>query len=473
MADFKAVKQVATLPSPLVADTVYMVRAGDGFDLYVTDTTGAIAHRLNADTIARSVHKHERMKGDFLKPEGWETGTYFFGEDVTNTPAVLDIYNNRFNIAQVFISMSEPIPPETKGPSGLVLFSMLTGAVTLIVGEETSGGRVKFTSNSFINPLYKPETVTGKLEDLTTTNKTNLVAAINEANSPKELQRQLGNYNGLFYNGSFQTDELWTVPINFSLNDDAPFGARKSLKANTGNIGMRYITDLMPVTPNHVHRVAIEHKKINGTPRFYCGIAEFNVLGEPIIASNVMRIANTDTTLAQDLNDGDTVVHLTDVGAGWSVPHTQHYRNGFIFYTEVINGYKYKRSVTPYSKDFHFGQFDASGVNATAKTITLKQPWNKGFRVAGTEVSRCNAGGYYNYLLAAATYAGDEWTNIVKYIGGGISMDGFLDDTKFRPGTASVRMFLMFNALNGGESLYSNAWFERSEITRSMLGMHA
>lgn len=67
MADFRAVKQVATLPTPLVADTVYMVRAGDGFDLYVTDTTGAIAHRLNADVKADALkavavqNKHNKV----------------------------------------------------------------------------------------------------------------------------------------------------------------------------------------------------------------------------------------------------------------------------------------------------------------------------------------------------------------------------------------------------------------------------
>ena len=48
MAIFQASKVVATLPAPLAADTLYLVRAGEGFDLYCTDSTGSIAHTLNS-----------------------------------------------------------------------------------------------------------------------------------------------------------------------------------------------------------------------------------------------------------------------------------------------------------------------------------------------------------------------------------------------------------------------------------------
>jgi hypothetical protein len=40
-------KVVSNLPNPIVADTVYLVRNGSGFDLYVTDTTGSIAYTTN------------------------------------------------------------------------------------------------------------------------------------------------------------------------------------------------------------------------------------------------------------------------------------------------------------------------------------------------------------------------------------------------------------------------------------------
>ena len=38
---------VAALPSPLSANTFYSVRVGEGFDMYLTDTTGSMAFKLN------------------------------------------------------------------------------------------------------------------------------------------------------------------------------------------------------------------------------------------------------------------------------------------------------------------------------------------------------------------------------------------------------------------------------------------
>lgn len=40
-------KVISTLPSQLQPNTLYLVRVGEGIDLYVTDTTGSIAHKHN------------------------------------------------------------------------------------------------------------------------------------------------------------------------------------------------------------------------------------------------------------------------------------------------------------------------------------------------------------------------------------------------------------------------------------------
>lgn len=49
----KLAKVVATLPGTLEADTVYFVRVGSGFDLYVTNHTGTVvAYALNGGAAA-------------------------------------------------------------------------------------------------------------------------------------------------------------------------------------------------------------------------------------------------------------------------------------------------------------------------------------------------------------------------------------------------------------------------------------
>lgn len=52
MPQFRSEKVVAALPDPLTPDTVYYVRTGEGFDIFVSDITGSTAHQLNTpDTI--------------------------------------------------------------------------------------------------------------------------------------------------------------------------------------------------------------------------------------------------------------------------------------------------------------------------------------------------------------------------------------------------------------------------------------
>jgi hypothetical protein len=47
MAVIRFAKVVSNLPAVLNSDTVYLVRKNDGFDLYVSDTTGSIAYPIN------------------------------------------------------------------------------------------------------------------------------------------------------------------------------------------------------------------------------------------------------------------------------------------------------------------------------------------------------------------------------------------------------------------------------------------
>ena len=50
MSKLRLEKVIGSVPGTLEPDCVYAVRAGAGYDLRVSDTTGAIAHKLNLDT---------------------------------------------------------------------------------------------------------------------------------------------------------------------------------------------------------------------------------------------------------------------------------------------------------------------------------------------------------------------------------------------------------------------------------------
>lgn len=71
MTTFKARKEVVSLPSQLEADTIYAMRAGSGFDLFISDNTGAIAHKLNQVKYDDLVTGSSVLISDFIPSNIW------------------------------------------------------------------------------------------------------------------------------------------------------------------------------------------------------------------------------------------------------------------------------------------------------------------------------------------------------------------------------------------------------------------
>lgn len=75
MADFPLLVQkvVSSLPSVLTPHTLYLVRVGTGFDLYMTDSTGRIAHKINPPSINNEIEllkKYVQSRGNGLITNG-------------------------------------------------------------------------------------------------------------------------------------------------------------------------------------------------------------------------------------------------------------------------------------------------------------------------------------------------------------------------------------------------------------------
>lgn len=52
MSDFKIYKEISTVPSNISSDSMYAVRTGPGFDLYLSDTTGSVVYKINSTSIS-------------------------------------------------------------------------------------------------------------------------------------------------------------------------------------------------------------------------------------------------------------------------------------------------------------------------------------------------------------------------------------------------------------------------------------
>lgn len=81
MSEFRTQKVVSSLPETLQANTLYFVRTGDGFDLFCSDQTGSIAHKLN-DGDARIQREPVLLRGANTG-SGAITLPIFYTENIT------------------------------------------------------------------------------------------------------------------------------------------------------------------------------------------------------------------------------------------------------------------------------------------------------------------------------------------------------------------------------------------------------
>lgn len=88
------------------------------------------------------------------------------------------------------------------------------------------------------------------------------------------------------------------------------------------------------------------------------------------------------------------------------------------------------------------GTWGAGGVNTTANTITLSQPWSGPELKAGSAVANHFFGSNYNCVSSGAVP--NAWTQYQATIAG-VAVNGDLTATKFRAGTAYVKPMMLTN----------------------------
>lgn len=171
-------------------------------------------------------------------------------------------------------------------------------------------------------------------------------------------------------------------------------------------------------------------------------VAEYDIDKNIINAAHVMFGVGTLTELTQDLNTGDTVVHLADLsGSNWIA--TEAYQRGFIFWN-YKNSYNYLYPPETYSRNVYIGSnntalYENANVNVSAGTITLNNAWAGPKIVAGTKVSRRQAGNVYPYP-AQANISDTNWHTIQGALKG-IAIPGTSErGAKFSQGTAFIKV---------------------------------
>lgn len=220
-------------------------------------------------------------------------------------------------------------------------------------------------------------------------------------------------------------------------------GSFGSFTRTQKNYETNCLTDyFFPVDPSQQYMFEFDAKSIDSTCKLYSYIEMFDIDGKAIGALDHMHYTDTTTTLVQDLEDGDTVVYLTDL-TNWH-NYTQSYRKGFIFWN-YVNSKGYMYPVGTYSKNHVIDIYtDFSSVDKINNTITLKEPWAGGTITAGTSLSQTNSGGNHKYRGINNDSVPTEWTHY-KGSYSGIDYSGTNAAGTFSPGTAICKVGFNWN----------------------------
>ncbi len=259
--------------------------------------------------------------------------------------------------------------------------------------------------------------------------------------------------------------------------DATTFGGAETVSttAKTTYIG----DDFIPVDTSETYRLSGWAHSGDGAGGLYVtgnaqylGWDSYDIDFNRIESKHVQLVSGSaQTTLAQDLDPGDTVIYLNDA-TGWHDGSTGYKRN-FIWYGyqdstgHTYPDYTYSRNV----HDDYSGVWDQSGINFTNDTITLKNPWpsSLGTVTAGTAVGNSRYGATYNYHpLGYDPVPDGDW----QEYSGTITGESASSATKFRTGTAYIKPILMTNYHGAGTNQinWRNVEFTHESLDRFQAG---
>lgn len=238
-------------------------------------------------------------------------------------------------------------------------------------------------------------------------------------------------------NGQLGTNYNWTGATNRiglvfdgSVSNNSPGSFTYPTKS-------KYVTvfsdEFIPVNTNKRYTLTLDMKSENGLAEMY-GFLSFYDSDKNIIASmHHGYVSGTLTTLTQELKNGDTVVHLSDVSK-WVIGP-----NGILVWN-YANSFGYIYPPETYSR--HTADLVANSIDYANNTVTLKAPWSFGTVPVGTSASQRTVSGTYKYLMTGIIPA--KWKTFSGYISG-VDYTGKNVDKKFPPGVAYAKVGILWN----------------------------
>jgi len=233
--------------------------------------------------------------------------------------------------------------------------------------------------------------------------------------------------------------------------------------------------ELIPVDVDKRYRMILHAKSgdtgggnFNATNRQYSGVDPRDVDNLSVGTRHSCKYeGSVDTTLAAQLNPGDTTVTLTDA-TGW-YEGSAYSRRHFCWYGYTnakgytYPDYTYTRNVSQtFSSNYTLGTWDENAI--VGNVITLRVPWAGPTIPAGSAVRNNPDGGTYQYCTMNYLVVPNEWTKYEGYMTPAAG-DGIARQEEYRAGTAYVKLLFLTN-YDGVTQNYrvSMIWFSEMSV---------
>lgn len=224
---------------------------------------------------------------------------------------------------------------------------------------------------------------------------------------------------------------------NFTYNT-----ATNDFKINVSKLTQVSTDYYIPIDSSKKYNYSMEAYTQLSNEENYLGISEFDIDKNWIYDMTVMYMTNTLTTLAKDLNNGDTTVYFNNL-SNWNITSsTLEHQRGLIFWNyKNSKGYQYP--ALNYSRNYYRNIFTYSNVNKSSNTIKLNTAWSYGTIPKGTQVSQTSGGSTYNYSLGSGISLGSSYKGYSTSITGTNYNNS--STSSFRIPTAYIKPWLGLN----------------------------
>lgn len=223
-------------------------------------------------------------------------------------------------------------------------------------------------------------------------------------------------------------------------------------------IGIKMTEYYIPIDATKNYEIGFTARISNTSSLYYAGFVEYDIdnriagSNSYIGSTSIQYLNNTLTTLAQDLNNGDEYIYLTNM-TKWNKTASQTYYRGFIFWNYIDStGYQYPELT--YSKNCWTNLYENENIDLVNNRIRLNSAWNHGYIKAGTKLSQSNSGATYNFTLLANQSLTEDFRTYSTVIEG-TNNTGTRNSEKFDSGTKYIKFYIWQNSWNNYNSTES------------------